>query len=242
MIEVESSAALESAINEKTAMLFFFNAADPSGSIHHEEFVAIAKKHSVPTLIDAAADVPPVENLWRLTQMGFDIATFSGGKGLRGPQSAGLMLGRKDLIEAARLNNSPNSDSLGRTNKVNKEEIVGMLVALERYLALDHSAEWKEWEARCATISSALSRFPDVNAEVHVPEIANAVPHLRITWDYQARNLTVPQVVEKLREGSPSIEVSPSSSRRQLGIGVWMMQPGDDAIVAEHLRAILAAT
>jgi L-seryl-tRNA(Ser) seleniumtransferase len=115
---------------------------------------------------------------------------------------------------------------------VNKEEIVGMLVALERYLALDHSAEWKEWEARCATISSALSRFPDVNAEVHVPEIANAVPHLRITWDYQARNLTVPQVVEKLREGSPSIEVSPSSSRRQLGIGVWMMQPGDDPMRA----------
>ena len=101
------------------------------GKIHHEEFVAIGKKHNVPTLIDAAADVPPVENLWRFTKMGFDLVAFSGGKGLRGPQSSGLLLGRKDLIAAARLNNSPNADSLCRTNKVNKEEIVGMLVALE---------------------------------------------------------------------------------------------------------------
>ena len=100
-------------------------------------------------MIDAAADVPPVENLWRYTKMGFDLVGFSGGKGLRGPQSSGLLLGRKDLIEAARLNNSPNGDTLCRTNKVNKEEIIGMLVALETYLKEDHAAVWKEWEARC---------------------------------------------------------------------------------------------
>jgi uncharacterized pyridoxal phosphate-dependent enzyme len=241
LVEVETRAELESAINERTAMMFFLNFADPNGAIHHEEFVAIAKAHDIPTLIDAAADVPPVDNLWRFTKMGFDLAAFSGGKGLRGPQSTGLLLGRKDLIEAARLNNSPNSDSLCRTNKVNKEEVVGMLVALELYLDRDHAAEWKEWEARCQRIADALKPFTDVKTDVHVPAIANAVPHLRVSWDYRGRKLSVSEMVQKLRDGEPSIEVSPGS-RRELGIGVWMMQPGDDAVVAERIRTILAAT
>src|SRR5207248_7047546 len=118
-------------------------------------------KHNIPTLIDAAADVPPAENLFRFTKIGFDLVAFSGGKGLRGPQSSGLLLGRKDLIAAARLNNSPNSDSICRTNKVNKEEIVGMLVALELYLKQDHDAVWKDWEGRCRRISQALESFKD---------------------------------------------------------------------------------
>ena len=158
MVEVSTREQLEKAISEKTAMMFFLNSADPRGRIHHEEFVAIAQAHKIPTLIDAAADVPPVENLWKYTKLGFDLVGFSGGKGLRGPQSAGLLLGRKDLIEAARLNNSPNGDTLCRTNKVNKEEIIGMLVALETYLKLDHAAEWKEWEERCRRIADAPRR------------------------------------------------------------------------------------
>src|SRR4029077_15432751 len=162
MIEIEDSTALEKAINERTAMMFFLNSADPRGKIHHEEFVAIGKKHNIPTLIDAAADVPPVENLWRYTKLGFDLVGFSGGKGLRGPQSAGLLLGRKDLIDAAKLNTSPNGDTLCRSNKVNKEEIVGMLVALEVYLKEDHTAVWKDWEGRCRTISKSLDAFKDV--------------------------------------------------------------------------------
>jgi L-seryl-tRNA(Ser) seleniumtransferase len=222
-------------------MMFFLNSADLEGRIHHEEFVEAAKKHNVRTLIDAAADVPPVENLFRFTKMGFDLVAFSGGKGLRGPQSAGLLLGRKDLIAAARLNTSPNADTLCRTNKVNKEEIIGMLVALEIYLKQDHAAVWKDWEERCRRISGALEILKDVKTEVFVPRIANAVPHLRVNWDYRARGLTAPQVVRRLREGKPSIEVNPGSSR-QLVIGVWMMEPGEDAIVGERLRAILAST
>ena len=105
----------------------------------------------MPTLIDAAADVPPVENLWKYTKMGFDLVGFSGGKGIRGPQSAGLLLGRKDLIDAARLNASPNGDTFCRSNKVNKEEIIGMLVALEIYLKEDHAANWREWEGAART-------------------------------------------------------------------------------------------
>ena len=209
LIEVETREELENAISPRTAMMFFLNFADPIGKIHREEYVAIGKRHQIPTLNDAAADVPPVENLWRYTKMGFDLVGFSGGKGLRGPQSAGLLLGRKDLIEAARLNNSPNGDTLCRTNKINKEEIVGMLVALECYLKQDHAAIWKDWEARCQRIARALEEFPDVRTEISVPEIANAVPHLRITWDYKKRGVDVRGMIKKLREGTPSIEVAP---------------------------------
>lgn len=241
LIEIQTGDELEKKINERTAMLFFLNSSDRQGQIHHEEFVALGKKHKIPTLIDAAADVPPVDNLFRLTKMGFDLVAFSGGKGLRGPQSSGLLLGRKDLIAAARLNNSPNSDSLCRTNKVNKEEIVGMLVALELFLQRDHDAVWKEWEGRCESIKRALAAFDDVRTEVQVPVIANAVPHLHIRWDYEKRKLTASQAAEKLRDGEPSIEVAPGS-RRELVVGVWMMQPGDEAIVGRRLREILGAT
>jgi L-seryl-tRNA(Ser) seleniumtransferase len=238
IIEVQTREELEHAINERTAMLFFLNSADAQGKIHHAEFVEIGKKHNVPTLNDAAADVPPVDNLFRFTKMGFDLVGFSGGKGLRGPQSTGLLLGRKDLIAAARLNTSPNADTLCRTNKVNKEEIIGMLVALEVYLKQDHAAVWKEWEARCRCITKALETLKDVKTEVFVPPIANAVPHLRVSWDYRGRGVTAAQMVRKLREGAPSIEVNPGSSR-QLVIGVWMMEPGDDAVVGGRIRAIL---
>ncbi len=241
MIEVDDSIALEKAINDRTAMMFFLNSADPQGKIHHEEFIAIGKKHKIPTLIDAAADVPPVENLWRYTKLGFDLVAFSGGKGLRGPQSSGLLLGRADLIEAAKLNFGPEGDSLCRTNKVNKEETIGMLVALETFLNLDHAAVWKDWEARCRSIAEALKGIEDAHTEIFVPRIANAVPHLRVKWDFKKRGLTPADMVRKLRDGKPSIEVNPGS-RQQLVIGVWMMEPGEDAIVGERIRTILSAT
>ena len=241
MIEVQTQEELEAAINDRTAMLFFLNSADPQGKIHHEAFIEVAKKHNVPTLIDAAADVPPVENLWRYTKIGFDLVGFSGGKGLRGPQSAGLLLGRKDLIAAAKLNTSPNADTICRNNKVNKEEIIGMLVALEVFLKQDHAAVWEDWQARCRHITDALKEFQDVKTEVFVPQIANAVPHLRVSWDFGKRKLTASEMVKKLRDGKPSIEVTPGSGR-QLTIGVWMMEPGDDAIVGDRIRAILSAT
>lgn len=234
LVEVETREELERKIGPQTAMMFFYNAANPRGQIHHEEFVALGKKHQVPTLNDAAADVPPVENLWKYTKMGFDLVAFSGGKGMRGPQSSGLLLGRRDLIEAAKLNNSPNGDSLCRTNKVNKEEVVGMLVALERFLELDHDAVWKDWEQRCETIKTALKDHSDVKVEVDVPAIANAVPHLHIDWDQDARGITPRQLAEKLREGEPSIEVNPGTGRK-LVIGVWMMEPGDAEVVGRRV-------
>jgi len=238
LIEVETVEELERAINERTAMMLFLNANEPVGKIKAAEFAQLGRKHNIPTFNDCAADVPPVENLSKYLKMGFDLVTFSGGKGLRGPQSAGLLLGRKDLIEAARLNASPYADTIGRGMKVNKEEILAMMVAVELYLKRNHAADWREWERRVKLIADYVSSVPGVTTEVWVPEIANHVPHLRIRWDPQRVKISVPEVVKRLREGEPSIEVVPGS-RDQLVVGVWMMEPGEDRIVGRRIREIL---
>jgi seryl-tRNA(Sec) selenium transferase len=217
--------------------MLFYNNNNREGRIQDEEFAALGKKHSIPTFNDAAADVPPVENLWKYTKMGFDLVTFSGGKGIRGPQSAGLLLGRKDLIAAARLNAPPNGNTVGRGMKVNKEEIVGMLVALELYLKKDHAAEQREFEKRADVIRTAAAAVPGITAEVFVPEVANHVPHVRISWDAAARKLTPEDVVKVLRDSEPSIGTR--SEGNAVVVGVWMMRPGEDKIVARRLRQVL---
>src|SRR5262249_19701945 len=150
---------------------------------------------------------------------------FSGGKGLRGPQSAGLLLGRKDLIAAARLNAPPNGNTVGRGMKVNKEEMVGMLAALELYLAKDHAAEQREFDARAEAIRSAVAPVPGVNAQIFVPEVANHVPHVRVSWNAAANRMTPTDAVNRLRAGEPSIGTRAEGNA--LVIGVWMMQPGE---------------
>jgi seryl-tRNA(Sec) selenium transferase len=147
IIMVETSDELRKAVNEKTACLWFLNREAPVGFIKHEEWLSLGKEFGIPTMIDIAADVPPVENLWRYNEMGFDLVAISGGKALLGPQSAGILMGKKDLIAAARLNAPPRS-SIARGQKVNKEEIIGMYAALDRYVKLDHKKEWREWEQK----------------------------------------------------------------------------------------------
>ena len=236
LVEVETREDMERAINPQTAMMLFYNNNNKDGRIRDEEFVQIGKQHGVPTLNDAAADVPPVENLWKYTNMGFDLVAFSGGKGLRGPQSAGLLLGRKDLIAAARLNAPPNGNTVGRGMKVNKEEMVGMLAAVELYLAKDHAAEQREFEARAEAIRAGVASVPGVKAEIFVPEVANHVPHVRISWD-AARAMTPADAVNRLRAGEPSIGTRFEGDA--LVIGVWMMRPGEEKIVARRLREVL---
>src|SRR5579883_1313500 len=182
LIEVETRQELESAINPRTALLLFLNKAEPLGRIKMEEFVQIGKQHGVPTFNDAAADVPPVENLMRPLRLGFDLIAVSGGKGIRGPQSAGLLLGRRDLIAAAR----------------------------------------------------------GVRTERFVPPIANQVPHLRVEWDAARIPLTPAQLMQKLRAGTPSIELVPEPERG-VEIASWMLQPGEAEIVAHRIRALLTA-
>jgi L-seryl-tRNA(Ser) seleniumtransferase len=236
LVEVETAEDLERAVNPKTAMMLFYNNNNKEGRIQDEEFVRLGKKHSVPTFNDAAADVPPVENLWKYTKMGFDLVTFSGGKGMRGPQSAGLLLGRKDLIAAARLNAPPNGNTVGRGMKVNKEEIVGMLAALELYLERDHAKERAEFDKRAETIRASAAAVSGVTAEVFVPEVANHVPHLRVSWAGSSP-AAASAVVTAMRDGEPSIAIR--SEGPSLVIGVWMMRQGEDKVVAKRLRQVL---
>ncbi len=242
LVEVQTRAELEAAINERTAFLFFLNNANARGEVDRETFAAIARAASVPSLIDAAADVPPVENLRAFTAMGYDLVTFSGGKGLRGPQCSGLLLGRRDLVEAAYVNGSPHSDTIGRIAKVGKEEIVGLTRAIEVYLEKDHQAEWDEWERRVRDIARAMTSIAGVRAERFVPEIANEVPHVAISWDRERVQSSRADVIQALRDGEPRIEVRPGDTGdSRIEIGVWMMQPGDHEIVARRCAEVLSA-
>jgi L-seryl-tRNA(Ser) seleniumtransferase len=241
LIEVETREELERAVSPRTAVLLFLNKAEPQGRIKMEEFIALGKRYSVPTFNDAAADVPPLENLTRPIKLGCDLIVVSGGKGIRGPQSAGLLLGRKDLIEAARLNTVPYSDTMGRSCKVNKEELVAMLVAVESFLKEDQAALYREAERRIAAIAKLVSAVPGVRAEPFVPEIANQVPHLRVDWD-QARIAIAPKaLMQRLRDGEPSIELVPEP-RSGVEIASWTLQPGEAEIVGRRIREALAKT
>jgi uncharacterized pyridoxal phosphate-dependent enzyme len=237
IVEVETRKELEAAINEKTAMMWFLNYGNPDGKIKDAEFVEIGKKYKIPTMNDCAADVPPAENLWKYTQMGFDLVCFSGGKGLRGPQSAGLLLGRKDLIQAARKNAPPNGSTVGRGMKVNKEEILGMLVAIEVYLNRDHQADWSLWTKQIKLINDAALLVPGVVTENHIPEIANHVPSIRLKWDTKKVKITPDEMRDALRKGHPSIETVGGSE--SVDITTWQMIPGEERIVAKRVKEIL---
>jgi L-seryl-tRNA(Ser) seleniumtransferase len=237
LIEVETLPQFEKAISEKTAMFWFLNYANPVGQIKDKDFVALGKKYGIPTFNDCAADVPPVENLWKYTDMGFDLVAFSGGKGLQGPQSAGLLLGRKDLILAARANAVPNGNTIGRGMKVNKEEMLSLLVAVENYLNKDFETEWKMWEDQINHIHDVVSSVPGVKTEIHIPEIANHVPSIRLYLDAQKLNHSPDSLRIALRNGHPSIETVGGSD--SLDMTTWMLNPGEERIVARRIKEIL---
>ena len=234
IVEIETAQELEKAINEKTAMMWFLNTYAPMGKIQHEEWVAVAKKHKIPTMIDMAADVPPVSNLWKYNELGFDLVCVSGGKAMCGPQSAGILMGRKDLIAAARLSAPPRGGNIGRGMKVNKEEIVGMYVALEKYIKQDHDAEWKMWESKIDSIKTAVNSVEGVTTEISVPPIANHTPLLFIKWDESKVKTSNKDLMLKLRNGSPSIEVMANGTG--INITVFMLQEGEEKIVAKRVR------
>jgi L-seryl-tRNA(Ser) seleniumtransferase len=234
IVEIETVQELEKAINEKTAMMWFLNTYAPMGKIQHEEWVAIAKKHKIPTMIDMAADVPPVSNLWKYNDLGFDLVCVSGGKAMCGPQSAGILMGKKELIAAARLSAPPRGGNIGRGMKVNKEEILGMYVALEKYINQDHDAEWKMWESKIDTIVTSVNSIEGVTTEVSVPPIANHTPLLFIKWDESKVKTTNKDLMLKLRNGSPSIEVMANGTG--INITVFMLQEGEEKIVAQRVR------
>lgn len=230
---VETVEEFEKAVSSKTAMTWFYNEADPWGKINREEWLRLSKKHKIPAMIDIAADVPPVENLWKFNDMGYDLVCVSGGKAIRGPQSAGILMGRKEFIAAARLSAPPGGGNIGRGMKVNKEEIFGMYAALDRFIKLDHGKEWQMWEDRAKVILNAVSKVKGVKAEIFVPPIANVTPTLRISWDQSIIKLTPKDMTLNLRNGEPSIE-APKSINDAMILSVWMMQPGEEKIVAKR--------
>jgi L-seryl-tRNA(Ser) seleniumtransferase len=226
-------------ISDRTAALVFFLGSQPREQL--PPIIEIAHAHDVPVIVDAAAQLPPRANLTELTAMGADLVVFSGGKGLRGPQCTGLILGRKDLIRACALNSNPYS-AIGRGMKVGKEEIAGLLTAVELFVEQDEAAVIRDWERRCLTIAEAARDVHGIRLEFRPPysdRFPPASPSLQIHFSPNAP-MTAAQVQQALEAGEPSIlaGASPTSIR----FGPQTLQDGEAEIIAARLREILRGT
>jgi uncharacterized pyridoxal phosphate-dependent enzyme len=243
LIEIESHDDLQKAVNANTAMMHFSNFANASGQIKVDEWVKLGKELKIPTFIDAAADTPPVSHLWDYANMGYDLIAYSGGKAIRGPQCAGLLLGRKDLVAYALLNNSPHEDTIGRSQKVGKEEIIGMIKALELYLAEDQQGLTQEWQQRLELVSRKITTLPGVTTSYFVPDVANHVPHMEIKWDQRIK-LTPGDALTALRSSKPSIvlaraEKNGTEKREGITMNSFMLKPDEDVVIADKLYDLL---
>jgi L-seryl-tRNA(Ser) seleniumtransferase len=211
-------------------------------------------------LLDDAAGIPPADNARLYARMKIDLYAFSGGKGLCGPQCSGLLLGRKDLIEAALMNSAPREGSVCRPMKVGKEEIVGCVTALETWLNLDEKKIYSEWNARVDRIRKLVDTVPGVKTDVYIPDDGNRFPTLKVSWDQAAWTFTTSDCVQKLRESDPVIEVLGSDNpslvtavregnpnRKEhkeadhIELVSMTIQPGQEIIVGQRLREILSA-
>ncbi len=224
-------------IGEKTAALVFFLGSQPKEQL--PEIIEVAHQHQVPVIVDAAAQLPPRSNLQELTAMGADLVVFSGGKGLFGPQSTGLILGRRDLVRACALNSNPHS-AIGRGMKVGKEEIMGLLKAVELFVQQDEEAVIQEWEKRCQVIAAAVRQTKGIEA-IYLPPYTNkfppASPFLNLQFALNAP-LSAPEVLKALEEGGePSILVS--GAQNSLTMGPQTLQEGEAEIIGRRLEEIL---
>ena len=248
IVEVVTLDDYKRAFTQKTIMTNFFNAAE-GGQIDRKTWLDVAHQHGVPCHLDAAADMPPISNLWNYTGMGFDLVCFSGGKGIRGPQNAGLLLGKKHLTDLAVANNNPNSDAVGRGMKVAKEQIVGMVAAVDWLLDQNDDADEAEYMRRANTIIQLVKDVPTMKTNIYIPEVANHVPHLILDYDAAVVGISPKQVQDRLRQERPPIELNPAtgsagrlgphSSQNSIVVGTWMLQPGEAEIVGRRLRAAL---
>jgi uncharacterized pyridoxal phosphate-dependent enzyme len=253
LVIANSHEELQNSINGKTAMVYTTFIGD-----RLEKALAITKRAGVPLLLDDAAGIPPVSNLSLYAKMGCDLYTFSGGKGLLGPQCSGLLLGRKDLIEAALANTNPWEGAVCRPMKVGKEEIMGCLAAVEAWLRMDTDSLYRRWNARVQRIAKLVETVPGVKTNIYIPHDGNRYPTLRVMWDQKAWNFSVEDCAKRLREGTPRIEVSTASNpsgvlarlhkdfldpneENRLEIVSMTLLPGEDLIVGKRLRKVLLA-
>lgn len=235
LVVVESERELIKAINRKTAMLYSTDAHNLDGAVQHERFVEIGKEYGIPTFNDAAAGIPPRENLWKFTKMGYDLVAISGGKAIRGPQSAGLLLGKKDLVAAARFNGPPSSDRIGRGMKVNKEEMVAMWIAVERFLEIDYEKEYESWKMQIDWLKDQFASIDGLNTESVIPQSPNTVPTLVLTFEKGAFSKSGFEVNKALLDGDPAVAVA---RPREDGFNVttWMLQPERLGTVALRVK------
>jgi len=246
---------LANAIGENTAMIY---TTDLGEKLQQE--LAVAKDRKIPMLLDDAAGIPPADNAKLYARMGIDLYCFSGGKGLCGPQCSGLLLGRKDLIEAALLNCSPREGAVCRPMKVGKEEVIGCLTALETWLKLDEKKLYAEWNGRIDRIRKLVETVPGVKTDTYIPDDGNRYPTLKISWDQQAWAFSISDCVQELRAGDPVIEVlgvdnpslvkavhegNPNRKERKepdhIELVSMTIKPGEEIIVGQRLRSILGA-
>ena len=236
LVEVETLEELEAAISERTAMLLIFGDAAERGEISVAQMATVGNANGIHSFVDAAAERPDVPN--RYLEDGVSAVGYSGGKCLRGPQSSGLVIGRKDLLQAAFLNGAPHH-ALARPMKASKEEVMGLLAAVEMWVRRDHDAEWKEWERRMQFVGDAVKDLDSVTLEVSQPGRSNVTPVLRIQWDASTLGIDGAGVSRELSQGDPRIEVFHGDS--SIPINPYMMEDGEEQIVAPRLREILTS-
>ena len=244
IVEAATRQDVAAKINENTAMIAVLVAVEKQREfgpplpqdratdhdehvIMPEEFIDIGNRAGVPVLVDMASDLPPVENLTRFIEAGADLVTISGGKGIRGPQSTGILAGRADLIEAARLHAAPNGN-IGRGMKVGKEEIVGLIVALDRFVALDHQAVVEGWNAKARWIADELGDIEGLNARYAVNTVGYA--DVELTWDEAVFSVTAGEVRRRLKAGEPWLAYDGNTVRTRC------LRDGEEVVVAQRLR------
>lgn len=246
IVEVNCASDFEAKVSDRTILAMSYNLYEPESSIKHEQWLDLAKTHSIPTLLDAAADTPPVENLWRLHHMGFDMVAFSGGKAIRGPQGSGLLLGCPELIQLAKQNAAPNEGTVGRVAKVSKEDIVGLWKAIELFVS-DGPYNGDRLGARCreqlAAIESYVADLSGVSSRYITPKEANHFPHLLLNWDEVALGVSRDTLVDALRAGDPRIATGRVHGTGSDGllISAINLQPGEEKIVGRRLRQSFSA-
>ena len=234
VVDVETREQFRNAVNDKTAMIHVLarlehERADEPDVMKPHEFLEIGKRAGVPVLIDAASELPPAGNLTRYGEMGPDLLVFSGGKGIRGPQSTGILAGRKDLIEAAMMQASPNRN-LGRGMKVGKEEIIGLIVALNRYERLDHEALEAEWARKARYMAGELSDVKGLTAEVRIN--TKRFAELELTWDEQVIPLSPEEARDNLNNGRPRIVMFETT------VPTRCMDDGEEILAAQLLKQL----
>lgn len=234
-IEVETRDEILAAINDRTCMIHVLGEKEDQAQVSVKELAKIGREYNVPVFVDAAAERPDVPN--RYLADGADVVAYSGGKCLRGPQCSGLAIGRKDILQAAFLHGSPHH-ALGRPMKVGKEEIMGLLAAVEAWIRTrDHDAEWKEWEDRLAYVTDRVKDLPSVTTDIVLPNRSNYTPILEIGWDPAVITANSQEIADILYHGDPRVYIKTNGDK--LRVNPYMMDPEDHRIVAEQIREVL---